>query len=306
MTKKRVLVAVLAILLTRPVFADDSNVAARAQRLDALSQQHPRPADLAFAETMRSAYTTEFGALDDVRSLRNANDAELKLHWAAVESAAFYSDSSDLADAALRIYTQMRQRRLTDTKQTERLFDFLLKARRFAEARAFAASHPEAKLPGLPEFIDAPTDQPSVWRMAADGRSAERIGIDLQPLQIIVVAGCHFSADAARDIGVDPLLGPIFTSHARWLSLPPGAEQLDALAEWNQAHPKTPMLPIHDRREWSVISAWAMPTFAIIRGGKLIDSTRGWKSGDAEFRRNLIALLQRTGLLEASASQPAD
>ena len=42
-----------------------------------------------------------------------------------------------------------------------------------------------------------------------------------------------------------------------------------------------------------------MPTFYIVRDGKVIDSASGWKSGSVESRDQLIATLRRTGLLAA-------
>ena len=59
------------------------------------------------------------------------------------------------------------------------------------------------------------------------------------------------------------------------------------------------MLPIHDRGEWTLVPRWVMPTFFVIRNGKVVDSTSGWASDDPTSRKRLVALLQRTGLLEA-------
>ena len=290
------------LLLSVPAHAVDGDIAQRAQRVEALSQQSPRPDDLTFAAAMQREYASAFSGIDDAERLRTEDDADLKRHWRAVESAAFYSADGDLADAAQRVFSELERRGLADAKATNRMLNFLLKARRFDAAKAFAASHTNAGLPTIPTFIDTlASSSPSVWRFDADGSKAERIGVDLHPLQIIVVAGCHFSADAAKDIAHDPLLGPVFAKHASWLSMQPGSEKLDALAEWNRTYPETPMLPIHDRTEWVLIPQWAMPTFAVIKDGRLIDSTKGWKSGKPEYREQLVELLKRTGLLEAGA-----
>lgn len=289
----------LSVLLALPVFATDSDIARRAQRIERLNEQKTRPADLAYAADMRRVYRSGFGGLDDAEHLANQNDEDLKLHWQAVGIAVFYSTDSDVTDAALRVFAELERRGLADDRTAMRIFDALLRARRFDAARDFAARHASAGLPALPDFTDNGTTLPSVWRFNAEGDKAERIGIDLQPLQIIVAAGCHFSADAASDIADDPVLGPVFARHARWLSLPPGSEALDALAEWNRTHPQTPMLAIHDRGEWALLPEWAMPTFAIVKDGRVIDSTKGWRSNDPEFRGKLVALLERAGLLDA-------
>lgn len=291
----------LLLLPLLPSLAMASDVAPLAARVDALNERHPRPADLAFARDMRREYLAGLGRRDAPAHLRSENDSDLAAHWRAVETAAFYSSDRDLADAASRVFQELEHRGLADDGAKARMFDFLLKARRFDDARRFAGTHPGAGLPNVPTFIDMGATAPSVWRFGADGRTAERIGIDLQPLQVIVVAGCHFSEDAARDIARDPVLGPVFARHARWLALPPGNEKLDALADWNRAHPHTPLLPIHDRSEWALIRNWRMPTFAVVADGRVIDSTQGWKSGDPAFREQLMALLRRNLLFDAGA-----
>ena len=143
----------------------------------------------------------------------------------------------------------------------------------------------------------------TIWELvvstAVNNETAERIGIDLQHLQVIVAAGCHFSEDAARDIAGDPVLGPVFATHARWLTAEPGSEKLEALADWNRNHPQTQILPMYDRSEWALIEQWVMPTFVVVKDGKVVDSVDGWDTTDPESREQLIALLQRTGLLEA-------
>lgn len=293
-------IPLLAALLCTPTNASNSTIAQRAQQIEALNEQHPRPDDLVFADTMRREYANNFSAIDDVESLHHESNDDLKRHWDAAATAMFYSADSSLLNAALRVFGELHQRNLTDTKATISIYNGLLKARRFDAAIKLTTAYPTLA-PATPiRFIDAGTKLPSVWKLNADANEAKRMGIDLNPLQIIVVAGCHFSDDAANDIVTDPLLSPIFAQHARWLSLSPGEEQLDALTEWNRRHPQTPLLPIYDRSEWALITQWEMPTFVIVKDGKVIDSTRGWKSGEAAFRQQLVALLQRTGFLEQS------
>lgn len=290
----------LTALSTLPVLAADRDVTQRANQVEVEAQQSPRPNDLTFAAGIQRSYAKNFGDIDNEENLRNHNDAELKQHWAAAETAIFYSSDADTIAAAQRVLDEMERRGLADNRAKSSLFNALLGAGRFEAARNFAAQHPNAGLPPIPKsIIDTNPRLPSAWRFSADGDTLTRTGIDLEPLQIIVAAGCHFSDDAARDIASDPMLGPVFARHAHWLSLPPGNEQLDALQEWNRNHPQTPMLAIHDRSEWAVIPKWNMPTFAIIQGGKLIDSTQGWRSGDPEFRDKLVSMLGRAGLLQA-------
>lgn len=294
----------LCTTVSLSALASNRDIAHRYRQVEAEAMQSPRTDDMLFAQRVQQAYTTAFGSVNDANSIRRASDEDLTLHWRAVETAAFYSDSPELANTALRVYQELESRGLSDAKASQRAFNLLLKSRQFNAARAFAAQHPAAGLPVMPIFEDADLGQgPSAWRFSPDGTSAKRVPIDLEQRQIVVVAGCHFSEDAAKDIASDPLLGPLFARHARWFSLPPGSEKLDALAEWTKSHPEIPMLPIYDRAGWAPISTWVMPTFAIVEGGRVIDSAKGWRRGEPEFRAQLLDLLRRHGLLEP---QPQD
>ena len=301
MTNPKILLLSL-LLLAQPSLAADVDIAQRAERIKLLANMRSRPDDLTYAASMRDEYQASFGQINDAAHLRSSTDADLLLHWQAVSNTAFYSDDTRVADAAVRVHAELERRGMVDAQSTDRVFNVLLKTRRFDDARGFAARHPDAKLPAVPQFVDTNVvEMASAWQFAADGSKANRIGIDLKPLQIIVVAGCHFSEDAARDIAIDPMLGPVFARRARWVSLQPGGEKLDALVDWNRMHPQAPMVAIHDRSEWALISHWAMPTFAIVKDGKVIDSTMGWSSDGPEFRAQLLALLERTGLLRDGA-----
>ena len=301
MTNPKILLLSL-LLLAQPSLAADGDIAKRAERVKLLADLRSRPDDLTYAANIRREYEANFSQVNGADDLRAASDANLALHWQAVSSTAFYSDDGGVADAAVRVHAELERRGVADAKATDRVFNALLKARRFDAARDFAARHPDANLAAVPQFIDTDTgDMASAWQFSADGSKAKRIGIDLTPLQMIVVAGCHFSEDAAREITKDPMLGPVFARHARWISLQPGGENLDALAEWNRKYPQAPMVAIHDRSEWALISHWAMPTFAIVKDGKVVDSTRGWSSDGPEFRAQLVALMERAGLLQSGA-----
>ncbi|RFP60812.1 hypothetical protein D0Y53_06605 [Luteimonas weifangensis] len=175
--------------------------------------------------------------------------------------------------------------------------DALLVARQFDRARRFTDAHAAAQLTPLPGILGADADfdgQPTLWQMDVDGDTLERRPMDTGPLQIVVLAGCHFSADAARDIVADPVLGPLFRQHGHWLSLPPGQEDLQAVRDWNREHPQTPMEMLYDRSEWPIFTDWRMPTFYVIRDGRTLGSMAGWSSSS---RAELTALLRRTGLL---------
>lgn len=256
--------------------------------------------DSRLADAFARAYLTEFSGMDamQVNALR---DQDLQLLLRASLDAGAMSDNTSIANAGLIAYDEYEKRGLAGSVEAGRVFNLLLAARHFGKARRFAAEHPHSDLPKLPSFedIDTPADSPTLWEFSADGANLKRRVVDLAPAQIIVTAGCHFSADAAEDISSDPVLGPIFQRHARWLSLAPGREDLAALLEWNRKFPKAKMTPIYDRAEWSLFPSWRMPVFHVVRNGKVVESVTGWPRNPAENREPLIAALKRAGLLPA-------
>jgi hypothetical protein len=284
---------------------DPRSRAAAAQRkagISEIEQQYNRYEDramkarelndeISLAHALVAACTEEIPALN-IEHLRGINDGDLDLLRRAAMSTANLSGDSVISETALRFFSEYERRGPVDSTDITRMFNILLHAKNFDGAAQFAAQHPQAGLPAIPAFVNTQTSLPSVWREDSEGRWV-RQGIDLTPLQVIVIAGCHFSADAAQDISNDPVLGPVFAQHARWLSDVPGTEDLNDLADWNRKYPKAPMEPIHERGEWAMFPVWKMPTFQIIRDGKIIETVVGWRDN----REALVAALKHAGLL---------
>jgi hypothetical protein len=182
------------------------------------------------------------------------------------------------------------------------VYDVLLRLHRFDEAKRYAVEHPDAGLPSLPAMVDSfhgSAPPFSAWRTSSDNTSLVRTALDLVPTQILVTAGCHFSEDAAEDISNDPVLGPAFATHAHWLLLPPGQEVQDAVREWNQRFPAAQAMQIYDRKEWTLLPpGWAMPTFLVVSGGKVLERISGWPRKPAVNRQLLIDAFKRAELLK--------
>lgn len=253
------------------------------------------------ATAARRPFAQWFPEIHEPAELPRLADADLALLARAIriEYAEAGEDASLLPAlaAAMALLQQRGTAHVHDLRQTA---DTLLLARDYAGAQRLARALPGPPLLARIRFLDPLPPEaaaPSVWRMDDAGTTLVRETVDLQPLQIVVAAGCHFSADAARDIAADPLLGPVFARHARWLSLPPGAEDLQAVREWNLRQPQAPMLPIHARQPWSLLGEWRMPTFHVVRQGRIVASSSGWRSGDAGDRQRLVELLRENGLL---------
>lgn len=267
-----------------------------------MRQAPPGDAD-EYASAIVRAFDEELSGTYDAATLSGLDDHDLSLAYRAARAAADQAPRSQRADAYMKTYAEMEQRKLAIADDALETRDLLLSARRFDEARAFAATHADAELPPLPEFRDRlenASGAATVWQLSDDGSTLARTEVDLEPLQILVTAGCHFSEDAAQDISSDPVLGPAFAKHARWLVNSPGREDIEAAKAWNRRFPSAQVEMIHDPAEWTIFPNWSMPAFYIVRDGKVLASLRGWaKDPPEQFRQPLIDALRAHGLLEA-------
>ncbi|MBB6366113.1 hypothetical protein FHR56_001226 [Xanthomonas sacchari] len=229
------------------------------------------------------------------------DDAALELLYRALVATYALRPNPAGLDAQLQVLAQLRRRGQASAAQVDAAGHALLLAHRVEDARRVLADGGSAEWPHwlrVDDRLGSGTHGPTLWSLDADGRTLHRQRIDLRPTQILVTAGCHFAADAARAITADPELGPAFRRHARWLALPPGSEDMDALRAWNRAQPQTPLHPLYDVAEWPLLPReWRMPTFFLVRDGKVVAQLQGWPADAAAQRRALKAMLQGAGLL---------
>jgi hypothetical protein len=269
----------------------------RFNELYLLERQLGDATDIERGKTLASRYQALFPDAGDAAYLRSVSDTDLKLLYRAAALANAYHPDVVASEAMAMAIGAMRAREIATPSELHDARDALLAARQFDRAQRFTVAHATAQLAPLPMIRGADADfegHPTLWRLDAGGDTLQRSPVDTAPLQVLVLAGCHFSADAARDIVADPVLGPLFRAHAHWLSLPPGMEDLQAVRDWNREHPQAPMEMLYDRSEWPMFTRWAMPTFYVVRDGKVLGSMAGWSPAS---RAELVALLRRTGLL---------
>lgn len=283
-----------------------SPIETRYNQLYLLNRQLDGRPDSEHGHILAARYAQLFADTPDNPGLRAVNDYDLRLLYRAAYIANFYSPDVVAGDMMARTVAAMDARGIASPDEIGDARNALLAARRFDAARRFTHEHASAHLPPLPRFKGADADlgdRPSMWQYDDANDTLTRVPLDLAPLQILVLAGCHVSVDAANDITADPKLGPLFQRHARWLSLPPGNEDVQSVRDWNREHPKVPMEMLYARSEWPMFSHWAMPTFYIVQDGKMIGSVRGWSPAS---RDALATLLRRTGLLPPDDIQNAN
>lgn len=239
--------------------------------------------------------------------IRDLSDRELLYFLRTLELASF--DAAEATDARrlLDIVEQMAERGTASKQDYQLVHAKLVETRQFNTADNYARAHPDIGLPQLPTMVDAlgqPAPALTVWMPSDGGTQMHRAAVDLRPTQILVTAGCHVSEDAVEDISNDPVLGPVFANHARWLMLPPGKEDLEAVRRWNRDYPDAPAQLVYERAEWTMLpDGWRMPTFFIVRDGKILKQISGWKRGDTGQRQQLIDALAESGLLDAKPAR---
>lgn len=271
---------------------------------DQLYPLQPAPGDDPLALHIR--FERLFATMSrDPATLAALPERELVYLLRSLELVSFHAPMPRDITFLQQVVAAMEGRGIAQQRDLQLVRDALLRVRRFEDARRYATEHAHAGLRALPRMEDAPggaagTDamHPGVWRLDPDGTVLTRTTLDLTPTQVLVIAGCHFSQDAAEDISGDPVLGPVFARHAHWLMLPPGHEDQDAVPAWNLRFPQAQATQIYDRSEWPQLPAgWVMPTFLIVRDGKVLERITGWPRNPATNQPALVDALRRHGLL---------
>ncbi|WP_235429755.1 hypothetical protein [Xanthomonas sp. GPE 39] len=237
----------------------------------------------------------------DRRAAAQLDNASLTLLYRAIVATYVARPTPAGLQAQLHTLELLRDRGQADAAQLDAAGNALLLAHRTEDARRLLANGGSADWPHWLHFDDRlgpGAHGPTLWSLDTDGTTLRRQRIDLRTPQILITAGCHISDDAARAIADDPELGPAFHRHALWLSNPPGTEDMSLVRNWNQRHPQMPLHPIYAAAEWPLLPhPWAMPTFFLVRDGRVQAQLKGSPADDQAQRRALKRMLQDAGLL---------
>jgi len=240
-----------------------------------------------------AAYERGFRSRQTPAGLHTLSDGDLALVFRAATIVAGFDQAPRYADDMRRELAELNRRHLTASGDYENAYRALIRSRDFGAADDLRARYPEARLPPLPTVYDTVKHPgPTVLQLSADGSELERHVVTLdEPIQIIIIAGCHFASDAALDIERDPLLRKAFAQHVLWLTPQDGDPADPDLIRWNREHPFTAMRSVYRESEWPQIDSWAMPTFYFFRGGKLDKKFVGWQ------KESIMVELRKLGLM---------
>ncbi|HEU4669873.1 MAG TPA: hypothetical protein VFR91_04165 [Dyella sp.] len=252
------------------------------QRYDALVLAVRKGTDAAMHAALGADYTRLFGNDFSPTALARASAPDLRLLARAAQRALDANPDGRAAVDMERVLAAMQSRGMTDDADFLPLYRARVTTRHFDAARALARAHPDMPVGVLPALESRPTPSgaPTALTVSADDRRMTRDAVDLHvPLRIVVVAGCHFSEDAARAIAGDLRLDALFHRHAVWLA-GEGTSPADA-AEWNRSFPSQPIHIAWRDGEWAMLESWAMPTYYVFRDGHEVARWRGWLGLDA-------------------------
>ena len=214
-------------------------------------------------------------------------DHDVELLFRAATLAFRATNQPDYFADMRRDFTELQRRHRVDRPHASDLYDALLAAHRADEARALLAAHPSIGRQPPPQMRTASrirNGQPSLWIATLGTRKRELVRFRFNirvPAQVIVLAstGCHFSANAARDIEADPLLRDLFREYAQWVAPADEITAFDAVRDWNQAHPALRLGIAYDNAALPMVERFETPTFYFLDHGTVIDTVVGWPPG---------------------------
>lgn len=231
-----------------------------------------------------STYRQDFAPLqsDAQRSALGGHDLEL-LFRAATLAFRISNQPACLADMRAD-FAELARRHRVDRAHAGDLHDALVLAHRSDEARALLAAYPQLQRKPAPAMRTPQRirkGQPSLWIATPGTRTRELVRLRFNiraPAQVIVLAstGCHYSANAARDIEADPLLRDLFREYAQWVAPADEVTAFDAVQAWNSAHPALRLGIAYDDAALPMVERFETPTFYFLDHGTVMETVVGW------------------------------
>ncbi len=127
--------------------------------------------------------------------------------------------------------------------------------------------------------ITTPTDV-VVLKLNNGRLKADRL--DLSKVDMVVVAGCHMARRATEQLLQNPE-AKLLLSDLRvvWMQPADRSLNLEDVAKWNQDFPDAPMHVAFKNSQWRGMDLTALPSFHLLRNGKVVASHRGWSRDGA-------------------------
>ena len=252
-------------------------------------------------ELVLRRYQELFGGRLDASALKRQPLGNLLPLFDATQLAADRSPDSTAFDQLLLVHAEFVARGI-DTRRTldDSLLYAMLAARRFEQARAFAATRPHLAHRTIPRVVDAlgpDFSGRSEFRYDAGNTTLTRAIVPATEgteLLMVVGNGCHFSQDALDAIAADPaLLARLREARLTVITPPRSAIPLNYVRDWNATHPALPIRIPAYAREWPAVEVLGTPEFYLLKDGKVVAKRSGWP--EEGNKAGLKELLDPTG-----------
>jgi hypothetical protein len=251
---------------------------------------------------IRHGYKTFLGSAQS--HANQASDEDLHVLLRAAVQAGVYGQTARFLHQALTDLNELASRGQAADRDYVEIYRALVYFRMFTEAGAiFRGDHVEG-MEALPDIIDrvgALRRARTEYQVMNDRDELVRQVSVLPKTGIVVIAHplCHFSLDAVDAIHHDPVLGPIFRDHSKWLAPPDQLLSVREFQEWNEKYPEAVLSIAYRENDWQIVDEWATPTFYFFRDGRLIRKVGGWHGDTSELSDGLRSL----GLINASVGK---
>jgi hypothetical protein len=265
--------------------ADDSAASVLEPAFDRLlaAEQDADGANLA----MSRSYATEFAPFQPDAQRHALHDHDVTLLFRATYLTLRRTNQVAYLADLRRDFAELQHRHRVDRPHASDFSDALIVFGHADEARGLLTAYPSIERKPPPAMRFAPrvrSSQPSLWIATLGTRKRELVQFRFNiraPSQVVVLAttGCHFSANAARDIEADPLLRDIFREYGQWVAPPDEVIAFDAVREWNEAHPALRIGIAYNRAALPMVERIETPVFYFLDHGTVVDTVVGWPAG---------------------------
>lgn len=231
------------------------------------------------------------------------SDADLHILLRAAIDTGKFTETSRFLNQALTDLNELASRGQAVDRDYLDVYQELVHYRRLTEAKTIFRDHHVDGMEPIPTIID----QVGTLRHArteyqiSSGRDEliHRLSV-LPKTGILVTASphCGYAVNAAHTIHNDPILGPVFRDHSKWLAPPDGRYDLSAFQDWNNAYPEATLSITYRQSDWEFIKNWGSPTFYFFRNGRLIRKLEGWRQEGGG--QKLEKIVRSLGLINPS------
>ena len=200
-----------------------------------------------------------------------------------------------------QVFDELTRRGVAKTMHATGLYDDMVRARLFDDARALHLVYPHVSKELLPQTrvaADAEDGKPSAWTLLADDRAIiRRPAAFAKGWQMVIVSHpfCNPSRRAAADIFADSVLADRLKGHMLWLAPQDSNLSYDGFAKWNQMYPNAQHAIVHRAAEWPLPNFSQTPIFYFLRDGVIQEQLIGWGREGDDKTKLIMALDRLTG-----------